>query len=437
MLYSQKGNMIMKMLSPCKQLALCITLISMPIGAIDNPHFYRATNFIPQFYEPRLAKPWLASFDVMLGFGSTHKARNGKGDKVPLLDIYGLYNMRVLGVNVPGKDLTNPADIALEQLAQLPANDGFAMLEYHGKFSLIEANFSFTQNIVCGFFVQAHLPVRRISVTDTTFTDLSPGPGSNFPNITTPAWQNFLAEFPAILQKYGVSTAPFHHTGIGDLSVLAGWTNNYEDTLEIDFFDTTLRAGVLFPTGNKINQHIAFDIASGYNGCFGFPITFDAAVGWYEWFTLGLHLGGMPFLGRRADIRMFTDCLQSGMIKLAHGEAHIDPGAIWEANIYMEADHVVCGLSLLAGYNFANKNRDVIDPCDTILFDPTIVNDDPQFLGWKMHTINLRGEWDFASYECPWYPHVAVFYNFIIGGKRIFNTNMAGFEIGIDFMSEF
>jgi hypothetical protein len=58
-------------------------------------------------------------------------------------------------------------------------------------------------------------------------------------------------------------------------------------------------------------------------------------------------------------------------------------------------------------------------------------------LGWKMHTINLRAEWDFASYQCPWYPRLAVFYNFIIGGKRIFNTSMAGIEFGIDFVSEF
>ena len=125
-------------------------------------------NFLPEFYEPRFAMDWLTSFDFALGFGSTHTGRDGDGTKVPLLDIYGLYPMQALGINVPGKDLSRPGDIVLTQLALLPPNDGFATLSYGGKFQIIEANFSFSQNLTCGFFVQAHLPVRRLQITDIT-----------------------------------------------------------------------------------------------------------------------------------------------------------------------------------------------------------------------------------------------------------------------------
>ncbi len=407
------------------------------LTAIDNPHFYRATNFLPEFYEPRLAKDWLTSFDATLGFGSTHTARNGQGDKVPLLDIYGTYNMQVLGVNVPGKNLTRPGDVVLTQLSLLPANDGFAQLSYKGKFSIIEANLSFSQNLNCGFFIQAHIPVRRLEITDITQVDLSPLNCDNGPNINNPTWQSFLALFPTILQNYGLSADPIKKTGVGDLSVLGGWTNNYEDTQEIDFFDTTFRFGVLFPTGQKQSIHRAFDLPTGYNGHFAIPISVDFAVGWYDWFTLGAHLGAMPFFKKKQELRLKTDCLQSGLIFLAAGRADVHPGTLWEANAYVVADHVICGLSLLLGYSFANQNSTTVQPLNTALFSPAIVNADQRFLGWKMHTFNIWADWDFATYNCPWLPHIGAFYNIVVGGKRIFDTNVGGIEAGINIVCNF
>lgn len=415
-----------------KQLVSMMIFATTALHAIDNPHFWRATNFLPEFYQTRLSKPWLASFDVSLGYGSTDKSRNQFGQKTTLLNIYGPQNAQALGVNVPGKDLTTPGDIVLTQLALLPSNDGFGMLQYNGKFRLIEANVCYSQNLDCGFFLQVHAPIRNYSVTDITFTDLSPLACGGGPNVNTPSWQNFLALFPTILTQYGISTGSVHHSGIGDISTLVGWTNNYEDTTEIDFFDTTIRLGVLFPTGAKLNPHQAFDIANGYDGHFAIPVCVDAAAGWYDWFTMGAHLGAMPFFKQTRNLPLKTDAAQNGFIKLARGDARIQPGTIWEANFYTLADHVICGFSLLVGYSYATKRPDMILPCDTTTFSPAIVNNDGPFLGWKMHTVNIMAEWDFASYECPWYPRIGAFYNFIVGGERIFNTNMGGVQCGID-----
>ena len=345
--------------------------------------------------------------------------------------------MQALGINVPGKNLTTPQDIVLTQLSLLPTNDDFGHLSFKGKFKLIEANLSFSQNLSCGFFVQAHLPVRRLEIDDITFTDLSPTDCTNGPNQSTPAWQSFLALFPSILQKYNLSIAPFKKTGVGDLSVLFGWTNNYEETQEMDYVDTTFRIGVLFPTGKKNDINLVFDIANGYGGFYAVPISVDLAVGWYDWFTMGIHAGAMPFLKRKHEVRLKTDIAQSGLIKLAVGQADVHPGVIYEANLYLLADHVVCGFSFLAGYSFAKQNHTTVQPFDTTLFNPMIVSSDQQFFGWTMHTINLLADYDFATYECPWLPHIGAFYNFVIGGKRIFDTNVGGFEFGINFACGF
>jgi hypothetical protein len=428
----------MKILNAFIRIITIIVVITPVACAIDNPHFWRATNFLTAFYEPRLARNWLTSFDATLGYGSTKKGRDDTCSvKVPLLDIYGVQNMQALGINVPGKDLTNPGDILLTQLALLPINDGFAQLSYSGKFQVFEANLCFSQNITCGFFVQAHMPIRQLKVTDITPCDLSPTDCTNGPNQFTPTWQTFLMLLPSILQKYGISPGPTETSGIGDISLLAGWTNNYEETREIDYFDTTFRAGVLFPTGKKRNEDQAFSIANGYNGFFAIPASLDLAVGWYDWFTMGIHFGGMAFIQKNKDVRMKTDCAQSGFIKLAKGRARVDPGTIWEINPYLKADHIICGFSFLVAYSFANKNRDIISPCDLTVFIPSIVNTDQMFFGWKMHTINFIAEFDFATYEHPWYPRIGGFFNLVVGGERIFNTNVGGFQIGVDFLATF
>lgn len=418
--------------------SIILLLLSQTIlVAVDNPHFWRATNFLPQLYEPRFAYNWLSSIDISVGTGSTKTGRNSNGDRVPLLDIYGTLNAQALGINVPGKDMSNPSDLILTQLTILPANDGFAHLSFASKFKLIEANFCLAQNFGCGFFMQAHFPVRKMEIADIRKIDLSPIDCENGPNIDNPTWQSFLALFPGILNKYNLSLSGFNKTGVGDLSILCGWTNNYEDTQEIDYFDTTFRFGVLFPTGRKKNIDLAFDIANGYDGFYAVPITFDLAVGWYDWFTLGMHIGTMPFLKDSRLVRLKTDVNQTGFIKLATGRASVHQGTIWEANAYVLADHVLCGLSFLAGYSFATQNKWYIAPEDSVLFPEMIVNSDEQFLGWKMHTINLLLDYDFATYDHPWYPHVGFFYNIVIGGERIFNTNVGGIEFGVNIAGSF
>src|SRR3989304_7427923 len=84
----------------------CILLLVIAMGtlsAYDNAHFYRATNF---FYEPRIEREYLTTFDVIINTGSTQKGLNRCHDCVPLLDIYGVANMHELGIGVD-KDLSN------------------------------------------------------------------------------------------------------------------------------------------------------------------------------------------------------------------------------------------------------------------------------------------------------------------------------------------
>ena len=410
------------------------------ITAIDNPHFWRATNFLPQFYEPRIAKSWLTSFDLFVGYGKTDQSRNQFGQTVPLLSLYGPERITTLGIGLPNVDFNNPVDVTLQNLALLGCPCDFGQLNYCGRFSLAEINFCFTQNLTCGFFAQLHFPFRNLEISNISACDASSRDCSENPNSGNTFWQTFMNLYPQFLTRYSLFiTNPGSHncdvqtTGIGDTSVLLGWTYNYEETEALDYVDFTLRAGVLIPTGKKKNPDLIFDIANGYNGHLGAPISADMALGYFEWLTIGAHTGAIIFVRREQCVRIHTDASQNGLIKLVKAEASEHEGTIWELCAYLKADHFCAGLSFLAGYNFAVQHRNQLALCGTDFITNETANADSTLLGWKMHTVNLLLEYDWTQDGNALGPRLGIFYNLQVGGQRTFKTNMAGGFLGFDF----
>ena len=395
-------------------------LAVLPLVAIDNPHFYRANFF---WGEPRLEKPSLSTYEVNFAGGTTKTAFNDEGKKVPLLNIFGFQNMRVLGENIPTLDPTNPLDEILLELLEIPARENFGELEYFGRFSIFETTINYYQNATNGFFFQAYLPVRYLRIGDISFADQSPT-DDIFPNSTTPEWVAFLENFSAILTRYNLSTKTQSRAGPGDFSILAGWACNYEETEYIDYIDVDAKIGVLFPTAKKRNENEVFSLPLGYNGHFGVPLKFDCSFGYWDWLTLGLHIGALFLIEKNRVIRMQTSTEQNGFFDLLKGKAKVDPGTIWEISPYVKADHFAKGFSLLFGYCYTQKDRDCIQPNNTTLFNPIAVNADQRFRSWNMHVLHFMAEYDFAKKATDVLPRIGFFYNYIVSGKRIFDTSI-------------
>ncbi len=418
---------------------LLLILIIPSVAAYDNAHFYRATNL---FFEPRLERDYLSSFDFFFQAGSTSKAHNFAHDTVPLLDIYGPSNMHELAIGVPGKDLSNPLDMIITQLALLPSRcvtsidasrtlSQFASYSIDGTFSILEGIFSYAQNLKRGFFIHFYFPIRRLKISNIHFCDISPEDDA-CPNSNTPIWQTFKNNFDAILARYNLSRRPFNKTSIGDMTFLLGWTHSFQETEILDFVDTTFKAGMLIPSGTVQCIDEVFSLPFGYDGHWAFVLAGDMAFGAFDWLTLGLHFDTLIFAARHATFRLKTGEFQSGLFKLATSEARRDKGAIYELGAYLKADHFVRGLSLVFGYSFANKNRDEITPTNLQEFDAAIASSDEALQSWKMHTLNFVLEYDFSHEKSIIGPRMSIYYNLPVGGKRIFMTAIGGGNIGID-----
>jgi hypothetical protein len=408
--------------------SLICFVLSFTSYTIDNPHFYRANFF---WGEPRFEKKWLTSVDFLLGGGGTKKARNKNGHKTPLLNIFGLHNMRVLGQNVPALDPNNALDKILLDLEQVPARDDFGKLLFKGDFSIIEAVLNGYQNLVNGFFFQAYLPIRRLAINNIQFIDESPD-DLIFPNKNTPEWVSFLGNFPSLLARYNREIKNVNEAGNGDFTLLVGWTSNYQDNCYIDFFDVTAKIGLLFPVAKKRNLRNPFDLPLGYDGFYGLPLKFDCSIGYWEWLTVGFHIGSLFLFDREKTVAMKTALDQNGFISLTQGKASVDPGTIWDICNYVKADHIFRGLSLLVGYCYTQKDNDCITPCDTQIFNSSIVKSDQLFKNWRMHVVHWFLEYDFAKKPSDIGPRIGFFYNWVVGGERIFNTTIAASTVGID-----
>lgn len=422
---------------------LCIVSIR-SIGAIDNHHFYRASNFFHSYHEPRFEKSWLSSFDATVGGGSTDESmrgscRTGSCTKSCLLDICGNTNIQALGYSPVALDANNPVDLALLNLALLPARNDLANLSYWGEFSIIEANFLWTQNLDHGLFFQIHAPVRRLKISDIRFIDLSPHDGI-FPDAFAPEWQTFLSLYPtAFSQRFGISLAGQSTSGIGDMSFLLGLTRNFDCTEVFDFIDVTFKLGILAPTGKTAHVNNLFELPVGYNGHIGIPLSFQTSFGLYEWLTLGAHIGVMPFAPKTRFVRTFTDKSQSGVIKLDKFCARVHQGLIYDFTTYLKLDHICCGTSFLLGYTYAHKEsnsfKQAFGCCaPTNCQQPFLCPQSCDIINgsWTMQTIHLFLEWD-MNQRCETTPRIGLFCNIPVAGRNIFKTTMGGLSAGIDF----
>ena len=408
-------------------------------SAYDNTHFYRANNL---FFEPRLERDYLTTFDTFFQGGSTSCGRNACHDTVPLFDIWGTSDMHELAIGVPCKDLSNPLDVIIQQLSLIPSRcitsqDAcektfeFANFSISGEFEIFEFYLSIIQNIKHGFFFHLYFPIRKLKISDTCFKDISPE-DDTCPNVDTPIWKIFKNNFQKILARWDLSTEPVNGTNIGDISFVLGWTHSYKRTQVIDFVDATIRLGVLVPSAPLANPDQIFSLPFGYDGHTAAIIDGQFAFGAFDWLSLGAYFDVLVFGSKTKCLRLKTGLHQSGIIKLAKDEVSVSKGPLWQVGGYIKADHFARGLSFLFGYSFSSKNSDCITPCDPEKFNPSIINSDEMLQGWKMHTINLKAEYDFAREGKMFGPRVAFYYNRPVGGKRYFTTGIIGGNLGLD-----
>ena len=90
------------------------------------------------------------------------------------------------------------------------------------------------------------------------------------------------------------------------------------------------------------------------------------------------------------------------------------------------------GLSFTAAYSCAGEQKTILTPINSTIFNKTTINSNEKLKNWYMHTLHFVAEYDFAKPDSKIGPRIGFFYNYQLGGIRIFKTNIAGGSFGID-----
>ena len=231
----------MKLISKRKLLGIFLVLMgtSPLVLALDNAHFYKPANF--EGIRSHDTADWVNKTNLRLGYGSTRSGYNYKSNKTSLLDIYGNQNLLYLITNVPQKSgqavtehLTNLAKLSNHS----QTNSDFGNLKFSGKFTLLEGNIDIRQNLVEGFFIEGHLPIRKVKVENISYDDLSPTTGRY--SQTTGEWIQLKQQLNNLLNIYGLKNyeTVYDKTGLGDLSFSIGW--QYEDKTPLNSYNSYL-----------------------------------------------------------------------------------------------------------------------------------------------------------------------------------------------------
>lgn len=402
--------------------------------ALDNPHFYKASQF---FYKPRLAEDGLLSITAYTNWGGGDCGYNKNKELVPLLDIWGNQNMHLIAKGVPSSTLDkNPSSI-LNDLWQQDTECTFGQLCFSGNFKILSGDFDIQKNACNGFFLHLHLPVRKLKIYNIKFKDFSTEQNAG-PDVDFKDWENFIANFDNNMNKYGFClNSETSSKGAGDLTLTVGKAVNYEKTKRLDFLDASLQIGILFPTGKAANPDNPFELPTGYNKHWGVPIATSFSLGLFEWVTFGTYLNLIIFRSNRQCVRMKTDPDQNGPIKLASGDAQVKRGPLVTYGLYFEADHMTKGFSFIFGYQFNKQSKTELCPYNPTIFNPVTVNTDSTLKGWKMSTLNFLVEYDFADLENPDRPKVGVTLDLTVSGRQVFKTKVGGFYLGADISGNF
>ncbi len=422
-----------------KGFVLLLLCSSSVFAGLDNYHFYQANRF---WGEPHFERPWLSSFNVFVGGGHATLSRNSCGEKTPLFNMYGPFDLQHLAQGVP-LDPQNPIDLLLLELNELPNNDGFGKVLYGGDVSFHTAIFDICQNFRYGLYVHAELPVRSFHIHPNMLRDLSPTSG--FPNAQNPLWRELLINLNPILKKFDLTTAPHHKRWFGDLNIALGWAKNYQETEYLDFVDFSCEAGFLFPTCKALDPHYVFDLSTGNNHHWGGGIIGQTSIGMWEWLTIGGSSGALFLADRTAVQHVFTGTEQNGLIKLAQAEVNDVPGIRWHVSTFIKGDHFSEVFSFILGYSYNRKERDRAHIESPLAVSDKGVNEDAcekpgiallhkdqAFAPWDRHTIHVQFELDFAKEQRLWHPHVYFSYDHPVGGHRIFQLSVGGATFGMD-----
>lgn len=232
----------------------------------------------------------------------------------------------------------------------------------------------------------------------------------------------------------GLDLCDWKRHGLGDITVMLDWYKQYPQRREV-LRNVTLNwsVGINFPTGKKADQDKLMALSFGY-GTWAVIFSGGLRVLFGDTLCAGLDVRLAHLFGNTRERRIKTAVDQTELLLLAKTPAYKDYGLLQRFTLYMQACHVVRGLSVLAGYQFLKKGQDTLQ-LETCEFSTAIANTAVSLRQWLMQQVVISVNYDFGHdypHACVW-PQATAFVRLPFNGRRVIVDQTVGVVLSIEF----
>jgi hypothetical protein len=395
------------------KLLFSLAILAFPLSSYGmSTTFFKPATIIPKI---RFANDAFFTITPLYAHSSTINSYDGNGQKTYLLNWNGpetLLNSYV-DKTLPNSDITSAGKAYLD--AKSITNE----------FGLI-----ITKNFPKGFFFETQLFIKQLRLKNLRLIPLN---SKNEPFESTdalasedPTFAQYLDDFeslyflPSIEHKDTETTMLTQNYTFFNSFIFAGYTNTWNHFSHIDFIDFTCKVGMALDFVNRKESYPILQLPLNTNN--GFCAEISTAIGVLNWINIGTNFSTKVYTGTEQNIGLNTNSVDNDFLKPYQSQATVKPGPFFYSSIYVEADHIEGGLSMLLGYSFAQQQKTKIETTKNSERPPYLNNEQSRYQGWSLGTFLFEVEYDFATEKCKNVPSIKFSLYQPLHGRRVFKS---------------
>lgn len=373
-------------------------------------------------------------------YGQTNTGKNADGRKANVLNLFETSQSVLAALEQPTTAVATTDFIATRNALHILGayDDGTrGHIALQGKFEQwdVTPHVSYKPCIDAipgALSLSAALPVRGMRVYDVKLTDKTTGILPVDVDV-----QSFLTtDMVGNAKKYGnLEMKNWDGTGLGDLAVTLGWSNDYPQTKDsLENVELHAFVGFTAPTSERKNEDKAFAMALGHDGAWTMPIGLGLDLDFKHHIALGAEAQFEIAFNDTKVRRVKTDVHQTEFLLLNKSRVTTDHGLTWKFNVYAQAYHFLGGFSLKAAYEYIKHEADRLTVKEDNI-SSAAANSSARLKEWNMHHMIFQANYD--GFECCKdaciKPQVSVFYKLPVDGKLAVQPQTFGGQLALNF----
>lgn len=281
--------------------------------------------------------------------------------------------------------------------------------------------------------VCAYLPIRFIETGSTSWNrkvipQNVPAPPTGLA-LTDP--DEFIS---GVTSGLGLNINTFKESYIGDLHLMLGWKNCFEQVHDsLSSVSLSLQSGLIIPTSRNTDPNLALDVPFGNENALAVPISGCVNLNFMDRISLGGCVDIVPSFGEDSTRRIKRYATEGEIILSKTYNVRRDPGTLVRFTTSCQAMSGCKRFSFAGIYQYGWANEDKFTSNDAG-FNKVVADAAEKAQEANYHNFMVRASVDFAKLsDSKFAPKLSATYKFPLKGKRIVLYDTFSFEASVQF----